>query len=185
MVTRFRGLTAREGMLIEGPQGWGEFCPFAEYDDREAGPWLYAAIEAGTVGWPDPVRGRVPINVTVPAVDPVRAQEITANSGCRTAKVKVADRPDSLVEDVARVEAVRAALGPNGPIRCDANGMWDVDTALPELDFACGLGTRSLLTSDLVAESRSLIPVDGYLPVAPMPPRPDPELVERYAITDN
>src|SRR6266702_4253848 len=32
--TRFRGITVREGMLIEGPLGWGEFCPFAEYDDR-------------------------------------------------------------------------------------------------------------------------------------------------------
>ncbi|MGH8964827.1 MAG: hypothetical protein ACRDXB_05795, partial [Actinomycetes bacterium] len=36
METRFRGITVREGMLIEGPAGWGEFCPFREYDDREA-----------------------------------------------------------------------------------------------------------------------------------------------------
>jgi O-succinylbenzoate synthase len=28
-----------------------------------------------------------------------------------------------------------------------------------------------------------LIPVDGYLPVAPMSPAPDPELVRQYAVT--
>ncbi len=28
MRTRFRGITVREGMLIRGPLGWGEFCPF-------------------------------------------------------------------------------------------------------------------------------------------------------------
>lgn len=55
--------------------------------------------------------------------------------------------------------------------------------ALPELPFSCGLGTRSLLAGDLVAEPRSLDPVDGYLPVAPMPPPPDPELLEQFAPT--
>ena len=44
--------------------------------------------------------------------------------------------------------------------------------ALPELDFACGLGTGALFTADVVAEP--LAPVDGWLPV----PRraPDPAL---------
>ena len=36
----------------------------------------------------------------------------------------------SLAGDLARLEAVRDALGPQGAIRCDANGMWDVDTAV-------------------------------------------------------
>jgi len=35
MRTRFRGITVREGMLLRGPAGWGEFCPFADYDDRD------------------------------------------------------------------------------------------------------------------------------------------------------
>ncbi len=52
--------------------------------------------------------------------------------------------------------------------------------ALPELPFACGLGTRLLLGGDVVAGPRSLVPVDGYLPVAPTPPTPDPELLARY-----
>ena len=28
MRTPFRGITVREGALIEGPAGWGEFSPF-------------------------------------------------------------------------------------------------------------------------------------------------------------
>lgn len=139
--TRFRGITVREGMLVEGPLGWGEFCPFPEYDDHESAHWLATAIEQVTVGWPEPVRERIPINCIVPAVGPERAREITATSGCRTAKVKVADHPGSLGEDLARVEAVRDALGHDGAIRVDANAAWDVDIAVDhirELDKAAG-----------------------------------------------
>jgi o-succinylbenzoate synthase len=280
----------REGMLLEGPQGWGEFSPSDDCSDQDAARWLTAAIEAGTVGWPDPVRGRIPVAVAIPAVDPAIAHRIAADSGCRTADVTVTGLPGSLANDLARLEAVRDALGGAGVIRCDANGRWDVDTAvsvipamaraaggleyvgqpcrtfddlaavrrridvavatavpirpqdpvraalvgaadvailrsgplggarraliaaeacglpcvvsssletsiglsaglalagaLPELHFACGLGTRSLLSGDLVVGPRALAPVDGHLPVAPMPPAPDPELVERYRVTD-
>lgn len=141
MRTRFRGIEVREGMLLRGPAGWGEFCPFPEYDDRTAASWLATVVEACVVGWPEPVRDRVPLNCTVPAVGPDRAYEIAAGSGCRTAKVKVADHPDSLDEDMARVEAVRDALGPGGAIRVDANAAWDVDTAVRHiraLDRAAG-----------------------------------------------
>ncbi|TDE00473.1 o-succinylbenzoate synthase [Jiangella asiatica] len=141
MRTRFRGITVREGMLIEGPAGWGDFCPFDDYDDPAATGWLATAIEQCTVGWPAPVRERVPVNCTVPAVGPEHAHRIVAGSGCTTAKVKVADHPGSLLEDLARVEAVRAALGPAGAVRVDANAAWDVDTAvanLRELDRAAG-----------------------------------------------
>lgn len=291
MRARFRGITVREGMLIQGPAGWGEFCPFADYDDAVSASWLATTIEQCTVGWPEPVRDRIPINCTVPAVGPERAHEITARSGCRTAKVKVADHPESLPEDLARVEAVRDALGPDGAIRVDANGVWDIDTAvahirqldkaaggleyveqpcrtieelaavrrqvdvriaadesirraedpmrvavagaadvavikctplggvrrslqvaeaaglpcvvssaletsvglaaqlalagaLPELDFACGLGTLSLLEGDVVTGADSLRPVGGYLPVPRTPPTPDPALLGTYALTD-
>lgn len=287
MATRFRGITIREGLLIEGPAGWGEFCPFPEYDDREAASWLASAVEACTAGRPAPVRDRIPVNCTVPAVDPVRAFQITATSGCATAKVKVADRPDSLAEDIARVEAVRDALGLGGAIRVDANGGWGVDTAvahirrldkaaggleyveqpcrtidelaavrrqvdvriaadesirrsedplrvavagaadiavlkcaplggvrrsllvaeasglpcvvssalessvglgaglalaaaLPELDFACGLGTLSLLCGDSVPDGDSLWPEAGYLAVPPVPAAPDRARLDTY-----
>ncbi|NEW38531.1 o-succinylbenzoate synthase [Nocardia cyriacigeorgica] len=289
MRTRFRGITVREGMLVRGPLGWGEFCPFPEYDDREAAHWLATAVEQVTVGWPAPVRDRIPVNCTVPAVGPERAHAIVAGSGCRTAKVKVADHPGSLAEDMARVAAVRDALGPDGAVRVDANALWDVDTAvrhiteidraaggleyveqpcrtidelaavrrrvqvriaadesirraedpmkvavagaadiavlkctplggvrralevaaaaglpcvvssaletsvglsaqlalaatLPELDYACGLGTVALFEGDVVAEP--LLPVDGFLPVPPTPPVPDPDLLQRYRHPD-
>jgi o-succinylbenzoate synthase len=64
------------------------------------------------------------------------------SSGCRTAKVKVAEPGQSAADDRARLEAVRDALGPGGAIRVDANGAWDVDTAadrLTALDRAVGL----------------------------------------------
>ncbi|SEF13260.1 o-succinylbenzoate synthase [Jiangella alba] len=289
--TRFRGITVREGVLIEGPAGWGEFCPFADYDDAESVPWLLAAVEQATRPPPAPVRSRIPVNCTVPAVGPVRAHELVAASGCTTAKVKVADHADSLADDVARVEAVRAALGPAGRVRVDANAAWDVATAvrslrlldgaaggleyaeqpcrtldelaavrravevpiaadesirraddplkvavagaadvavikgtplggvrralrvaeaaglpcvvssaletsvglagqlalaaaLPELPYACGLGTLSLFTGDLVDEDVSLRPVGGSLPVPAAPPAPDPAKAAEYRLTD-
>ncbi|MGY1749156.1 o-succinylbenzoate synthase [Modestobacter sp. SYSU DS0511] len=130
---RFRGLDVRDGVLVRGPAGWGEFSPFWDYDVAESRRWWASAHEAAVLGWPDPVRGTVPVNVTVPAVGPERAHEIVLASGCRTAKVKVAERGQTLADDLARVEAVRDALGPAGAIRVDANAAWDVDTAADRL----------------------------------------------------
>lgn len=285
MTTRFRGITVREGVLLRGPAGWAEFCPFDDYDDQVSASWLATTVEQCTMGWPAPIRDRIPINCTVPAVGPERAHEIARSSGCATAKIKVADHPDSLAEDIARVEAVRDAFGPSGKIRVDANGVWDVDTAvkhislldkaaggleyveqpcrtieelaavrrqvnapiaadesirraedpmrvavagaadvavikctplggvrralriaeaaglpcavssaletsvglgaqlalagaLPHLDYACGLGTLSLLRGDTVNSNDSLRPVDGFLPVPTTPPVVDPDAFE-------
>lgn len=271
MVTRFRGITVREGLVFEGPAGWSEFSPFLDYDDSESAPWLAAAINSAEQDWPVPLRHVIPVNCTVPAVGPeAAAQVVRSSSGCRTAKIKVADPGQTLADDIARVEAVRDALGPGGKIRVDVNGLWSVDeaiaaiavldrvaggleyveqpcqsveelaavrrkvnvpiaadesirraadpmrvveldaadiavlkvqplggvqaclriaeqigipvvvssaletsiglaaglalaSALPELPYACGLATTSLLTADVVA--RSLVPVDGALPV--------------------
>ena len=145
MRTRFRGITVREGMLIRGPadQGaaWGEWSPFLEYDARVAEPWLRCAEEAAAGDWPAPLRDRIPVNVTIPAVGPERAHEIAVIGGCTTAKIKVAEPGQTLGDDQARVEAVRDALGPDAKIRVDANGGWDVDgavTAIRSLDRAAG-----------------------------------------------
>jgi O-succinylbenzoate synthase len=142
MRTRFRGITVREGMLLRGDAGWGEFSPFLEYDPAVAAPWLRAAREAADEGWPEPLRDRVPVNVTVPAVGPEEAAEVVRRSnGCRTAKVKVAEPGQTRAEEQARLEAVRDALGPDGKIRVDANGLWSLDEALvavPLLDRAAG-----------------------------------------------
>jgi O-succinylbenzoate synthase len=116
-------------MLIRGSGGWGEWSPFLEYDAEVAGPWLQCALEAAAGDWPAAVREVVPVNVTVPACAPERAHEIVRAGGCATAKVKVAERGQTLDEDVARLEAVRDALGPRGLIRIDANGGWDLGEA--------------------------------------------------------
>jgi o-succinylbenzoate synthase len=132
MRTKFRGITVREGALIQGPAGWGEFSPFAEYGPAESARWLASALESATVPWPAPLRDVVPVNVTVPAVEPERAYEIVAASGCRTAKVKVAEKGQPESADIERVAAVRDALdaaGPGGRIRVDANGGWTVEAA--------------------------------------------------------
>jgi O-succinylbenzoate synthase len=134
MRTRFRGITVREGALVRGAAGWGEWSPFLEYDAQVAEPWLRAAEEAAAGDWPAAVRDRVPVNVTVPAVDPEQAHGIVVRGGCRTAKVKVAEPGQSLADDQARLEAVRDALGPDGRVRVDANGLWDVDTAVASID---------------------------------------------------
>ena len=129
MRVRFRGQTRRQGVLIKGPAGWGEFSPFPDYDDATCARWLAAAREAAYDGWPAPLRDRVPVNTTVPAVGPEQAHAMVRASGCTTAKVKVAEVGQTLADDVARVEAVRDALGPGGKVRVDANGAWSLTDA--------------------------------------------------------
>jgi O-succinylbenzoate synthase len=128
--TRFRGITERQGMVWHGAAGWGEWSPFLDYAGTELVPWLRAAEEAAERGWPAPLRTEIAVNSTVPAVGPEEAYTIARAAGCRTAKIKVAERGQSLVEDAARLEAVRDALGPGGRIRIDANGGWSVDEAM-------------------------------------------------------
>lgn len=277
------GASIHESVLIEGPQGWGEFSPRRDADLSAMARWLTAATEPGTVGWPDPFRGRIPVSVTVPDVDPELAHRMVTESRCGSATVEVAGSGGA-GEDVERVRAVRDALGARGGIRCDARGRWQPDEAasaisrleqaagglefvarpcgqladiavvrratdvriaavasgpstltevadiallvcgplggarralrvaeragvpcvvtsgpqttiglgsalalagaLPELPFACDLMPGLRLTDDVVAESRRLQPIDGFLPVAPMPPAPRQDLIARHAVTD-
>ena len=55
----------------------------------------------------------------MPATSPERAHEIVLAGGCATAKVRVAEAGQSLGDDIARVEAVRDALGRDGRLRVD------------------------------------------------------------------
>jgi O-succinylbenzoate synthase len=140
---RFRGTTVREGVLLNGPAGWAEFAPFRDYDDAACLPWLRAALDSATRNWPQPERGHVELNTTVPVVAPEVAAELVRASGCRTAKVKVAGPGTDLDADCARVAAVRSALGPDGRIRVDANASWTVSEAVQAItalaDAAGGL----------------------------------------------
>ena len=127
MRVRFRGITVREALLLEGPSGWGEFSPFPEYDDGESASWLASGIEAAWAPPPAALRVTVSVNATVPAVPAAQVPEILSRfPGARTAKVKVAEKGQTLSEDVARVAAVRALVP---AVRVDANGGWTVDEA--------------------------------------------------------
>lgn len=130
LATRFRGIDVREALLLEGPEGWAEFSPFAEYGDAESATWLAAALEDAWMPRPRPRREIVGVNATVPAVAAASVPAVLARfSGCRTAKVKVAEPGQLLADDIARVRAVREALGAEGRVRIDANGAWNVDEA--------------------------------------------------------
>jgi O-succinylbenzoate synthase len=73
------------------------------------------------------------VNAIVPAVGPEQASALVRDAGCRTVKVKVAEPGQGPADDLDRVAAVRDALGPQGRIRVDANGAWDVAQATDAL----------------------------------------------------
>jgi O-succinylbenzoate synthase len=132
--TRFRGIAVREAAILDAPLGASEFSPFSEYDDGEASAWLAAALDFGWAEQPPVLRDRVEVNATVPAVRPDEVPGILARfPGCRTAKVKVAERGQTHAEDVARVRAVREAMGDAARVRIDANGGWTADEAVAAL----------------------------------------------------
>ena len=127
MAVKFRGITTREALLIDGPAGWGEFSPFLEYGPEESAAWLASGIEAAFTGLPA-VEGSVEVNGTIPAVadvEPVLARY----PGVRTFKIKVAEKGQSLDHDLRRVNAVRE-LRPDARLRVDANRGWSVDEAV-------------------------------------------------------
>ncbi|MCT9869190.1 o-succinylbenzoate synthase [Paenarthrobacter aurescens] len=165
MRVKFRGIMERETLLLRGPLGWGEFCPFPEYDDDESSRWLAAALEAGWMGFPAPLRDAVPVNATVPAVPAERVPEILARFGRVDAvKVKVAEHGQELADDVARVEAVRSTL-PDAAIRVDANGGWDVHQAVEALGKLSAVGLeyaeQPVPTIDGLAEVRRRLAAAG------------------------
>lgn len=165
MRVKFRGITEREALLLHGPAGWGEFCPFPEYNDAEASRWLASAVEAGWHGFPAPLRSVIPVNATVPAVSADRVPEVLARFGRVDAvKVKVAEGGQTLDDDAARVAAVRSLL-PHAAIRVDANGGWDVPSAVSALTRLAAVGLeyaeQPVPSIDGLAEVRSQLRAAG------------------------
>nr|WP_272950533.1 o-succinylbenzoate synthase [Ornithinimicrobium pratense] len=141
MRVRFRGVDVREAVLLRGPHGWAEWAPFQEYADRDAARWLAAAVELGWGELPEPVRGQVGVNATVPAVPAGQVEGVLGRyDRCRTVKVKVAERGQTLGDDLERVIEVRRVLGADGRIRVDANGAWSVDEAREALSVLASVG---------------------------------------------
>lgn len=129
MRQRFRRVDHREAVLVRGPGGWGEFSPFPDYPPEVTTRWLAAALELACSELPKPGREVIPVNVTVPAIDAEPAVALVRESGATTAKVKIGEPGQSEDEDIARVAAVREALGPDGGLRVDVNASWDLETA--------------------------------------------------------
>jgi o-succinylbenzoate synthase len=123
------GVTVRTGEFIQGRAGWGEYSPLPSWGPEERALARASAIEAASEPFPERARDRVEVNMMVPRVKPAEAARLALGSGCRTIKVKVGD-----ADGLDRVAAVRDAIGDRGRIRLDANGAWDVDTAISELE---------------------------------------------------
>ncbi|MFI5054485.1 MAG: enolase C-terminal domain-like protein, partial [Acidimicrobiia bacterium] len=105
--------------LLEGPAGWGECSPLSGYPgDPEL--CRRAAESAATGGFPEAIRDEIPVNALVDG-----AFAFAEISGFPAVKVKVRD-----ARGVNLVAAVRDAVGPTTKVRVDANGAWDVDTAV-------------------------------------------------------
>jgi O-succinylbenzoate synthase len=128
MRTKFRGLTTREVLLFEGPNGWAEWSPFTEYEDEEASIWLKAAIEWAFGDIPKTDVKTIKVNATLPAVKDVRAA-LAPFGKFEVVKIKVAEAGQTLQDDLDRIHQVREHY-PEARIRLDANGNWDIETAL-------------------------------------------------------
>jgi L-Ala-D/L-Glu epimerase len=80
----------------------------------------------------------VPVNATIGATDAAgaaaaAAQAAQAGFSCVKLKAGVGD-------DARRVAAVRAAVGPHVALRLDANGAWDVETAVRTIEALAPAG---------------------------------------------
>lgn len=141
MTVTFRGVNSRQSALICGPYGWGEFAPFLEYGPQESAAWLACALEAAWLPTPGPVRTRIPLNATLPAVPAERVPEVLAKyaGDIQELKIKVAEKGQSLADDIARVAAAREAL-PNARLKVDANMGYTFAGALDALRKLCEYG---------------------------------------------
>lgn len=122
----------RSVLLLDGPAGWGEVSSWPGYPcDPNAA--RRAAEEAARDGWPSSRRDDVAVNALVerPGFDP------DALAGFPAVKVKV-----RTPADVDLVAAVRDAVGPGVELRIDANGAWDVDTAVDLIPRFARLGVE-------------------------------------------
>jgi O-succinylbenzoate synthase len=128
MRIKFRGITTREVLLFEGPNGWAEWSPFTEYEDEEASIWLKAAIEFAFGDIPEPTLKTIKVNATLAAVKDVRAA-LEPFGNFEVVKIKVAEKGQTLQDDLDRIHAVRKYY-PDARIRLDANGGYDIETAL-------------------------------------------------------
>jgi O-succinylbenzoate synthase len=125
----FRQIKNREIALFEGPQGWSEFSPFIEYNNKESATWLKAALEAATTPAPRPIRDEVAVNAILPNIKVDQVSSLLASfNGCTTIKVKVND----FVNDHLLLQEVLRNI-PGAKFRLDVNGGWNLEEAIDNL----------------------------------------------------
>lgn len=140
--TKFRGMTERELLVFEGPNGWSEWAAFPEYSDEEATVWLEAALEWGYGNLPNIKRNQIKVNAILPAVNGEEIAKVLTRAGrFETVKIKVAEAGQEPANNLSRIQEVRN-LYPEAKIRLDANGGFQVPEALELLEALLGLGIK-------------------------------------------
>jgi O-succinylbenzoate synthase len=165
--TNFRSVTKREVALFKGPNGWGEFSPFLEYEAEEAAYWLASGIEAAFGQLPLTNRDEIEINATLPSVDAKFDVEniLSWYPGAKVVKIKVGE---NLELDIQRIENA-LSVNPNYKIRLDVNGLWNAqqaETAVAQIIERIGIEKiqyieQPVATLDELKELNLPIPVVG------------------------
>jgi len=123
---------------------------------------------------------RVPANALLVSREP---EELAAEARMRvqqgfgTLKVKVG--VGAIAGDVARIRAVRDAVGPLIRLRADANGAWDLSTADAALRALQPFDLQYLEQPVMDAEALATLHERAYLPLAADESAQDPRVVER------
>ncbi len=140
--TRFRGMTERELLVFEGPNGWSEWAAFPEYSDEEASIWLEAALEWGYGKLPTRKQTQVKVNAILPAINGEDIAKVLTRAGkFETVKIKVAEPGQDESLDVARIQEVKN-LYPEAKLRLDANGGFEIPKAVELIEALSGLDIR-------------------------------------------
>jgi len=164
-VTAAGTVRARDLILVrldedDGTVAFGEAAPFEPYDgvtiaavargfhgEAPPPPQVHAAdemafldMEGKRLGVPvaEPREASIAVNYTLAGASPeavAAAAAAAAEAGYGCVKLKV-----GLVDDEARVAAVRDAIGPDRLLRLDANGGWTVDVAIERIERLAAYG---------------------------------------------
>lgn len=142
--------------LLEGPAGWGECSPLPGYPCAPDAA-RRAAVEAAVEGFPTPLRAEVAVNALVSGPD----FDGDALDGYTAVKVKM-----RTPADIRLVASVREVVGPRVALRVDANGAWDVETAVAVASQLARLGVELLEQPVVSIEDLAAVRRRSPVPIA-------------------
>ncbi|VEW15427.1 L-Ala-D/L-Glu epimerase [Brevibacterium casei] len=163
MVTRFRGITVREVMLLEGPAGWAEFSPFLEYGPLESSRWLQAALEFAGLLPPESGQDRPLPRQARPGSTSTAPTPASTEPGSLTARTSVPVNATLPARPVAEVESILARFGAVGTVKAKVaeNGIASLPEDLarlrelrrlrPDVDLRLDANAKYTLTEALEA----------------------------------